>query len=339
MTYTSLKYLLDLDSFVSTSTPIPAPPSTQSTYDQTSIQQLQPNNYTLISTESKSSFYGINTTTHPFDSFPTCNPPPDVYVNVPYLHVDSLQLRADSFLALLTLSQSIHPLWSIDAGISASANTIYVELDEIDLSFEMEVRLDFALELYNNTINTLVNNLLLYDLYLSNYTLNISDMTNISNDNCTSYDNITHPLSNGTCQLHYNHTNTTQINATTVPTTHIKMATLQPTTNIATTLPATTVFTTTTVTPTTSIHTTLQSTTVTPTTHIPTTTVAPTTTIHPTTHIPTTMKLINTTTVSPTTANTHMHQPHRLHYFNGKFQLDSSASKRQIERIQKLIRQ
>ncbi|KAI1364950.1 hypothetical protein F5Y08DRAFT_305448 [Xylaria arbuscula] len=90
--------------------------------------------------------------------------PPDVYLQVPELHVGKIELDVDDLNAELTLAAQIASLVEINAGVQVGISKVNITIAEVDAELELIVRLGNLVEIVNRTLTTLNLNPLLINV-------------------------------------------------------------------------------------------------------------------------------------------------------------------------------
>ncbi|KAI1287912.1 hypothetical protein F5Y03DRAFT_380212 [Xylaria venustula] len=90
--------------------------------------------------------------------------PPDVYLNVPELHVGKIELDVDDLNAELTLAAQIASLVEINAGVQVGISKVNITIADVDAELELIVRLGNLVEIVNRTLATLNLNPLLINV-------------------------------------------------------------------------------------------------------------------------------------------------------------------------------
>ncbi|KAJ2991267.1 hypothetical protein NUW58_g2572 [Xylaria curta] len=103
-------------------------------------------------------------TTTSSGSNPSGTSPPDVYLNVPELHVGKIELDVDDLDVELTLAAQIAALVEINAGVQVSVSKVNITISEVDANLELIIRLGNLVEIVNRTLETLNLNPLLINL-------------------------------------------------------------------------------------------------------------------------------------------------------------------------------
>eukprot|EP01111_Echinosteliopsis_oligospora_P008095 TRINITY_DN2353_c0_g1_i1.p1 TRINITY_DN2353_c0_g1~~TRINITY_DN2353_c0_g1_i1.p1 ORF type:complete len:262 (+),score=67.23 TRINITY_DN2353_c0_g1_i1:35-820(+) len=88
----------------------------------------------------------------------TSTKPPDIYLNVPNLSVSKVSLVVQKLNVTLNLKAKIADLVSLEAGVSATADTINLTITNVKAELELVVRLDTVVEIINKTLQTISAN-------------------------------------------------------------------------------------------------------------------------------------------------------------------------------------
>lgn len=82
-----------------------------------------------------------STSTHSRSSAATAGAPPDVYLNVPELHVGRIELTVEKLSADLNLNAKVANLVQLNAGVQVSVEKVNITIAEVDAEVELVVRL------------------------------------------------------------------------------------------------------------------------------------------------------------------------------------------------------
>ncbi|KAI0523925.1 hypothetical protein F5B22DRAFT_592516 [Xylaria bambusicola] len=152
---------------------IPSTPESSQTISSTESTASQSSPATSSTGDPGTSSPGTTTTTRasPGDSTTTSSgssssstTPPDVYLNVPELHVGKIELDVDDLNAELTLAAQIASLVEINAGVQVGISKVNITIAEVDAELELIVRLGNLVEIVNRTLTTLNLNPLLINV-------------------------------------------------------------------------------------------------------------------------------------------------------------------------------
>lgn len=84
---------------------------------------------------------GNSTSTTSRSSAATAGAPPDVYLNVPELHVGRIELTVEELKADLNLNAKVANLVQLNAGVQVAINKVNITIAEVDAEVELVVRL------------------------------------------------------------------------------------------------------------------------------------------------------------------------------------------------------
>lgn len=82
-----------------------------------------------------------STSTRSRSSAATAGAPPDVYLNVPELHVGRIELTVEKLSADLNLNAKVANLVQLNAGVQVSIEKVNITIAEVDAEVELVVRL------------------------------------------------------------------------------------------------------------------------------------------------------------------------------------------------------
>jgi len=82
-----------------------------------------------------------STSTSSRSSAATAGAPPDVYLNVPELHVGRIELTVEKLSADLNLNAKVANLVQLNAGVQVSIEKVNITIAEVDAEVELVVRL------------------------------------------------------------------------------------------------------------------------------------------------------------------------------------------------------
>lgn len=94
----------------------------------------------------------------------TTSTAPDVYLNVPELHVGKIQLVVEELSAELNLAAKVAGLVTINAGVAVSVQTVNITITDVDVNLELIVRLGNLVEIVGRVFDSLDLNPLLLSL-------------------------------------------------------------------------------------------------------------------------------------------------------------------------------
>ncbi|KAF2141116.1 uncharacterized protein K452DRAFT_272939 [Aplosporella prunicola CBS 121167] len=102
--------------------------------------------------------------------------PPDVYLNVPRLHVGRIELDVDDLRADINLNAVVaRGLVSINAGVAVSVQKVNITIADVDAELELVVRLGHLVDIVNRVFDSLDLNPLLIST-VSNVTSILDDV-------------------------------------------------------------------------------------------------------------------------------------------------------------------
>ncbi|KAH7325650.1 hypothetical protein B0I35DRAFT_448786 [Stachybotrys elegans] len=81
--------------------------------------------------------------------------PPDVYLNVPELSVDRIELDVDNLRADINLNADVARLVQINAGIQIGIEKVNITIADVQAELELVVRLGHLVEIVNRTLASL----------------------------------------------------------------------------------------------------------------------------------------------------------------------------------------
>jgi len=84
---------------------------------------------------------GNSTSTRSRSSAATAGAPPDVYLNVPELHVGRIELTVEELKADINLNAKVANLVQLNAGVQVSIQKVNITISEVDAEVELVVRL------------------------------------------------------------------------------------------------------------------------------------------------------------------------------------------------------
>lgn len=113
---------------------------------------------------------GNGTTTTPPD-VATTSTEPDVYLNVPELHVGRIELDVEELQADINLNAKVAGLVQVNAGVQVSVQKINITIADVDANLELVVRLGHLVDIVERVFESLDLNPLLIGL--------ISNVTNL----------------------------------------------------------------------------------------------------------------------------------------------------------------
>lgn len=84
---------------------------------------------------------GNSTSSTSRSSAATAGAPPDVYLNVPELHVGRIELVVEDLKADINLNAKVANLVQLNAGVQLSISKVNITIAEVDAELELVVRL------------------------------------------------------------------------------------------------------------------------------------------------------------------------------------------------------
>ena len=87
--------------------------------------------------------------------------PPDVYLNVPELHVGRIELDVDDLRADINLNAQVASLVTLNAGVALSIQQVNLTISDVDAELELIVRLGHLVDIVNRVFESLDLNPLL----------------------------------------------------------------------------------------------------------------------------------------------------------------------------------
>ncbi|KAL1586107.1 hypothetical protein WHR41_04744 [Cladosporium halotolerans] len=104
---------------------------------------------------------GNSTSTRSRSSAATAGAPPDVYLNVPELHVGRIELTVEDLQADINLNAKVANLVQINAGVQVGISKVNITIAEVDAELELVVRLGHLVDIVNRVFESLDLNPLL----------------------------------------------------------------------------------------------------------------------------------------------------------------------------------
>lgn len=101
--------------------------------------------------------------------------PPDVYLNVPELHVGRIELGVEELQADINLNAKVAGLVTINAGVQVSVQKINITIADVDVQLELIVRLGHLVDIVERVFESLDLNPLLIGL-INNVTSLVGDV-------------------------------------------------------------------------------------------------------------------------------------------------------------------
>ena len=106
---------------------------------------------------------------------PTGSTPPDVYLNVPELHVGRIELGVEKLQADINLNAKVAGLVTVNAGVQVSVEKINITIADVDVQLELIVRLGHLVDIVERVFESLDLNPLLIGL-INNVTDLVGDV-------------------------------------------------------------------------------------------------------------------------------------------------------------------
>lgn len=135
------------------------------------------------------------TTTTPPEVAPTGSTPPDVYLNVPELHVGRIELGVEELQADINLNAKVAGLVQVNAGVQVSVQKINVTIADVDVNLELIVRLGHLVDIVERVFESLDLNPLLIGL--------INNVTNLIGDVIGAVDGLLGSITQGGTTLNF----------------------------------------------------------------------------------------------------------------------------------------
>ncbi|CAI6337063.1 unnamed protein product [Periconia digitata] len=127
---------------------------------------------------STSSPTGTNSTTSRTTAAPSVSVPstePDVYLNVPELHVGRIELTVEQLQADINLNAKVAGLVQVNAGVQVAVEKINITIADVDVNLELIVRLGHLVDIVERVFESLDLNPLLIGL-INNVTSLVGDV-------------------------------------------------------------------------------------------------------------------------------------------------------------------
>ncbi|KAF1980424.1 hypothetical protein BU23DRAFT_495864 [Bimuria novae-zelandiae CBS 107.79] len=121
--------------------------------------------------------------------------PPDVYLNVPELHVGRIELDVEQLQADINLNAKIASLVTINAGVQVSVQKINITIADVDANLELVVRLGHLVEIVERVFESLDLNPLLIGL--------VNNVTNLVGDVIGAVDGLLGSITQGGKTLNF----------------------------------------------------------------------------------------------------------------------------------------
>ncbi|THW15013.1 hypothetical protein D6D23_09146 [Aureobasidium pullulans] len=115
------------------------------------------------------------TSTSSRSSAATSDAAPDVYLNVPELHVGRIELTVDKLSADLNLNAKVANLVQLNAGVQVSVEKVNITIAEVDAEVELVIRLGHLVDIVGRVFDSLDLNPLLINT-ISNVTSLVGDV-------------------------------------------------------------------------------------------------------------------------------------------------------------------
>ncbi|KAF2684449.1 hypothetical protein K458DRAFT_366818 [Lentithecium fluviatile CBS 122367] len=121
--------------------------------------------------------------------------PPDVYLNVPELHVGRIELTVEELQADINLNAKVAGLVQVNAGVQVSVQKINVTIADVDVNLELIVRLGHLVDIVERVFESLDLNPLLLGL--------INNVTNLIGDVIGAVDGLLGSITQGGTTLNF----------------------------------------------------------------------------------------------------------------------------------------
>ncbi|KAF2796678.1 hypothetical protein K505DRAFT_237153 [Melanomma pulvis-pyrius CBS 109.77] len=125
----------------------------------------------------------------------TTSTPPDVYLNVPELHVGRIELTVENLQADINLNAKVAGLVQVNAGVQVSVEKINVTIADVDVELELIVRLGHLVDIVERVFESLDLNPLLIGL--------INNVTNLIGDVIGAVDGLLGSITQGGTTLNF----------------------------------------------------------------------------------------------------------------------------------------
>ncbi|KAF2662435.1 hypothetical protein K491DRAFT_700236 [Lophiostoma macrostomum CBS 122681] len=121
--------------------------------------------------------------------------PPDVYLNVPELHVGRIELDVEQLQADINLNAKVASLVTINAGVQVSVQKINITIADVDVNLELIVRLGHLVDIVERVFESLDLNPLLIGL--------VNNVTSLVGDVIGAVDGLLGSITNGGKTLNF----------------------------------------------------------------------------------------------------------------------------------------
>jgi hypothetical protein len=121
--------------------------------------------------------------------------PPDVYLNVPELHVGRIELTVEELQADINLNAKVAGLVQVNAGVQVSVQKINITIADVDVNLELIVRLGHLVDIVERVFDSLDLNPLLIGL--------INNVTNLVGDVIGAVDGLLGSITQGGTTLNF----------------------------------------------------------------------------------------------------------------------------------------
>lgn len=121
--------------------------------------------------------------------------PPDVYLNVPELHVGRIELTVENLQADINLNAKVAGLVTINAGVQVSVEKINITIADVDVQLELIVRLGHLVDIVERVFESLDLNPLLIGL--------INNVTNLIGEVIGAVDGLLGSITQGGTTLNF----------------------------------------------------------------------------------------------------------------------------------------
>lgn len=121
--------------------------------------------------------------------------PPDVYLNVPELHVGRIELTVENLQADINLNAKVAGLVTVNAGVQVSVEKINITIADVDVELELIVRLGNLVDIVERVFESLDLNPLLIGL--------INNVTNLVGEVIGAVDGLLGSITQGGTTLNF----------------------------------------------------------------------------------------------------------------------------------------
>ncbi|KAM0696550.1 hypothetical protein Q7P36_003798 [Cladosporium allicinum] len=142
---------------------------------QVSAQTAATSATTATAPKTTTSASDKSTSTRSRSSAATAGAPPDVYLNVPELHVGRIELTVEDLKADINLNAKVANLVQLNAGVQIGIKKVNITIAEVDAQVELVVRLGHLVDIVGRVFESLDLNPLLIDT-IGNVTSAVGDI-------------------------------------------------------------------------------------------------------------------------------------------------------------------